>query len=159
MCGILLSIRAVDNDQLSQPDELFGALLSAVKPRGPNSVGIHTTCLPLGSTHTLEVKLAASVLGLRGNGITRQPLEDERGVLAYNGQIFQGLDVDVEDNDTIKLFQRLKTGTTLSDICSSVEGPYVTLSTCEEYRSSSGMRWYNLMCEAFNILYAIHAER
>lgn len=125
MCGILLSIRSIDKNDIANnsSDDTFDALLSAVKPRGPDSLQIHTTILSLDSSHSLEVKLASSVLGLRGQGITRQPVENDHGVLAWNGQIFQGLTVKKEENDTLKLFERLQAGDSPLDVLAHIEGP------------------------------------
>ena len=43
---------------------------------------------------TLAVRLSASVLHLRGDNLSKQPLQDNKGnILAWNGEIFSGLKV------------------------------------------------------------------
>lgn len=129
MCGILFTLRLVAST-LDIDDPTFDALLTAVTPRGPDSLKIHVSHVTLAPGQVVEVKLAASVLGLRGHGVTSQPLEDEDGVLAWNGQVFQGMDIGVEENDTAKLFQQLK-HEALDDVLASIEGPSVlSLSRC-----------------------------
>jgi asparagine synthetase B (glutamine-hydrolysing) len=122
MCGLLLSIRLISDRQHDQ-DPTFDALLTSVTPRGPDSLQVHISFVTLTSGETLEVKLAASVLGLRGANTVAQPLEGSRGVLGWNGQVFQGLNISIGDNDTIKLFERLEQGETPSGLLSSIEGP------------------------------------
>ena len=122
MCGLLLSIRLVQSGQ-DGSDPLFDSLLVTVKARGPDSLGIHTSRVDLEDGNVIEVKLAASVLGLRGDGITKQPLEDAHGVLGWNGQVFQGLSVGLEENDTAKLFERLSNGAQPRKLLNSIEGP------------------------------------
>jgi hypothetical protein len=89
MCGILLSVRAISACSSSelQEDSLFDALLESVKPRGPDSLITHSQLVEIRPDLFIEVKLAASVLGLRGDGVTTQPLVGKRGVLAWNGQV------------------------------------------------------------------------
>ena len=122
MCGLLLSIRLLD-DTAAESDHIFDSLLAAVTPRGPDSLKTHVSHVALPCGADLEVKLAASVLGLRGEGITSQPLDGQRGILGWNGQIFQGLAVGVNENDTTKLFERLEAGEQPSHLLSKVEGP------------------------------------
>lgn len=124
MCGILLEISICNQQtqQTSKSDEIFNTLLEAIKPRGPDSLQIHTSTVPLSSGHTLQVKLASSVLGLRGQGITQQPLEGDHGVLAWNGQVFQGLELGLEENDTAKIFEHLKEENPI-ELLARLEGP------------------------------------
>jgi len=122
MCGLLLSIR-LSNDTDNERDSIFDALLTSVTPRGPDSLRIHTSFVTLPTGDRLQVKLAASVLGLRGERITSQPLDGSRGVLGWNGQVFQGLNVGIGENDTIKLFEQLEQGEIPSRLLSGIEGP------------------------------------
>lgn len=131
MCGILLSIRPISNNGIdsNDSDSLFERLLAAVRPRGPDSLQIHTSIFPLDGAQRLEVKLASSVLGLRGRGITPQPLQNNDAVLAWNGQVFQGLSIGPDENDTTKLFEQLQNGESPLDVLTRIEGPYV----CESH--------------------------
>ena len=121
MCGLLFSLRLVAST-LDTDDPAFDALLAAVTPRGPDSLRTHISHVALPAGHTVEVKLAASVLGLRGQGITTQPREDDSAVLGWNGQVFQGMDIGLNENDTTKLFERLKQER-FEDVLASIEGP------------------------------------
>jgi len=122
MCGLLLYIRLINGEEDGH-DSLFNSLLTSVTPRGPDSLRTHRSHVLLPTGETLEVKLAASVLGLRGEGTTAQPVEGVRGVLGWNGQVFQGLDVSTGENDTAKLFDQLERGAEPQSLLSSIEGP------------------------------------
>jgi asparagine synthetase B (glutamine-hydrolysing) len=94
MCGIVLSIRPIipshltgtAHSELPPQDPIFESLVASTSTRGPDvqQTYRHTVTLDHG---TLEVKLSASVLGLRGVEVTSQPLINKRGVLAWNGQV------------------------------------------------------------------------
>ena len=122
MCGLLFSLRIISKGQ-DDDDLIFDALAQTVKPRGPDSFNLYVSHLALDSDHLLEIKLAASVLGLRGEGIVSQPVEDGHGVLGWNGQVFRGVQVGLEENDTVKLFERLKNGENPRKVLAGVEGP------------------------------------
>jgi asparagine synthetase B (glutamine-hydrolysing) len=122
MCGLLFSLRIIDKGQKGD-DLIFDALAQTVHPRGPDSFNIYVSHLPLDTDHLLEIKLAASVLGLRGEGITSQPVEDDHGVLGWNGQVFRGIQVGLGENDTVKLFERLRDGESPRKVLAGVEGP------------------------------------
>jgi asparagine synthetase B (glutamine-hydrolysing) len=121
MCGLLFSLRLVAST-LDTDDPAFDALLQAVTPRGPDSLKVHVSHVALPAGHTVEVKLAASVLGLRGQEVTAQPLENDDAVLGWNGQVFQGMDIGLDENDTTKLFERLR-HERFEDVLASIEGP------------------------------------
>ncbi|KAF8331070.1 asparagine synthase-domain-containing protein [Cantharellus anzutake] len=74
-----------------------------------------------------ELDLFASVLHLRGDHIVDQPHENESGdVLCWNGEIFQGIPVNSEENDGSKLFQELTRapGSDITAVFARLEGPY-----------------------------------
>lgn len=93
MCGLSFSIYPVTSSVSSSdveklpldPIELFDSLAAANFARGPDTQSTYTTrwTVPGGE---VELKLNASVLGLRG-GVVAQPLTGERGVLGWNGQV------------------------------------------------------------------------
>ena len=90
MCGLLFSIRLIcqaSPDEHPTTDPIFDALLESIVPRGPDSIDIYTSQLRLSSGHDVEIKLAASVLGLRGDEVTSQPLVRDPSVLGWNGQV------------------------------------------------------------------------
>jgi asparagine synthetase B (glutamine-hydrolysing) len=133
MCGIVLSIRLVEHNDHhtntshnapSDEDTLFDSLVRATSDRGPDSQNTYRHLTRLDDTSSIEVKLSASVLGLRlrDNHIVSQPLIGKRGVLAWNGQVFQGLDIR-DQNDTSIIFDKLESGADPSELLSSLEGP------------------------------------
>ena len=114
MCGITLTIRLLP--YLDQPDphprpqkgsasdtgkaiiDLLESFRNANAVRGPDTSANYFHNVDLGGGSVVEVGLTASVLVLRGNGLTGQPLVGKRGVLAWNGQVrdyFQFLCLDV----------------------------------------------------------------
>ena len=39
-------------------------------------------------------------------------------------KVFDGMDIDADENDTQKIFERLEAGKSISSVLSSIEGPY-----------------------------------
>lgn len=117
MCGILfaLSSREIQED----PDTL--ELRNEISARGPDSLCSHYQ--DYGSAVRLE--FTSSVLALRGHTVVKQPLVDQNiGVLCWNGQVFGGaLDVGKDDNDTLSIWQQLKSGVPIARVLEQVEGP------------------------------------
>ncbi|WFC95673.1 hypothetical protein MBRA1_002326 [Malassezia brasiliensis] len=126
MCGIALL-----GGPCAAHDGVAASLVRAIARRGPDAL-THTT-VPL-AAHTAHV--AASVLGLRGAGVTRQPLHDEASHLlfAWNGEVFGG-DKDpipLAENDAAVLFSRILAHgpdweAALVATLAHVEGPYAFL--------------------------------
>lgn len=74
----------------------------------------------------IEITLSASVLGLRGE-LTAQPLVGKRGVLGWNGQVFEGLPVEKDANDTRKIFEKLEEGAEFQSVLKDIEGPFACI--------------------------------
>ncbi|KIY45371.1 hypothetical protein FISHEDRAFT_23907, partial [Fistulina hepatica ATCC 64428] len=77
----------------------------------------------------LVLDFFASELRLRGNQPIVQPHEspEHRDVLCWNGEVFRGLDMSVEDNDGLKMFDalhRCRTPDEIVNLLGSIEGPY-----------------------------------
>jgi asparagine synthetase B (glutamine-hydrolysing) len=70
----------------------------------------------------LRLHFASAVLALRGRH-TPQPLIGSRGVLCWNGQVFQGLEVPISENDTELLFGRIESGDDVLSVLAGIEGP------------------------------------
>jgi asparagine synthetase B (glutamine-hydrolysing) len=121
MCGLTLAIRLITGDDGHDP--IFDSLCKANAIRGPDCQDTHTSRIDVNG-HTVQVQLCASVLGLRGDGVTGQPLISAKGdqVLGWNGQVFQGMDIGT-GNDTRAIFDRLQAGETLDEVLASIEGP------------------------------------
>jgi len=131
MCGLIVSIRLLDSPNSQEEAKLHDAIITSLKEitaqRGPDAQNTYIGTFPLNADSAVEVSITASVLGLRGGGITAQPLIGKLGVLGWNGQVFQGLDVG-SDNDTQKLFERLEDGEDVATVLAGIEGPYVLVS-------------------------------
>lgn len=93
-----------------------------LKRRGPN---LSQDLTVRGSCY--QCLFSAHVLHMRGL-LTPQPVEDNAGnVLEWNGEIFGGLPVKQEENDTTVVSQRLSTCSSPSEILSvlsSIRGPW-----------------------------------
>ncbi|KAJ3592176.1 hypothetical protein NHX12_007304 [Muraenolepis orangiensis] len=119
MCGIfcLLSVSPSESPR-DQP------LHQNLSRRGPNSTQDLTV------THSnpfYQCLFSAHVLHLRGS-LTPQPVRDAGGnVLLWNGEIFDGISVAPEENDTSVMAQRLSacdTPAELLSVVSCVRGPW-----------------------------------
>jgi len=84
MCGLTLSIHPYPTTV--SHEELLESLCETCKARGPDTQSTYSTIISLGSGSQIELRLSASVLGLRGE-ITQQPIIGKRGVLGWNGQV------------------------------------------------------------------------
>ncbi len=88
MCGLTLLIRPLPSGSPPyHPDPIFTSLVSANSARGPDASNTYTHLVHLESGDTLELSMAASVLGLRGREVVSQPIVSETGVLGWNGQV------------------------------------------------------------------------
>ncbi|WVF65921.1 hypothetical protein IAT40_000659 [Kwoniella sp. CBS 6097] len=134
MCGLTLTIRplsATTNTNVTanatSTDNTTSALLNSFHTtnvqRGPDSQRSYTEIVELDDGNRVEVVLNATVLGLRGE-ITAQPMVGKRGVLGWNGQVFEGLDMQKDENDTRKIFERLEAGEEPEVILRGIEGPF-----------------------------------
>ncbi|KAI0670083.1 asparagine synthase-domain-containing protein [Trametes maxima] len=131
MCGILFLITsAVDDASKAQAcgclRDIFPKLQGAIAARGPDAQGT-LQC----DVKQLRLTFYASELRLRGDVFIKQPHTDDCGnVLCWNGEVFEGLQVSVEENDGTKLLGRLqhaKTPQDISRIFGEIEGPYAFL--------------------------------
>ncbi|TDH07212.1 hypothetical protein EPR50_G00121220 [Perca flavescens] len=95
-----------------------------LKRRGPN---LSQDLTVRGTNPSYRCFFSAHVLHMRGI-LTPQPFQDNAGnVLVWNGEIFGGLPVMPEDNDTAVLSQRLSSCNSPSEILSllsAVRGPW-----------------------------------
>ncbi|MED6274389.1 hypothetical protein CHARACLAT_015897 [Characodon lateralis] len=119
MCGIfcLLSLSAAQSEQ----DK---TIWEHLRRRGPDSSRDVTVT---GTDSGYRCLFSAHVLHMRGL-LTPQPLQDGAGnVLMWNGEIFGGLPVNPEENDTTAVSQRLESCRTPSEILSAlsaIRGPW-----------------------------------
>lgn len=105
MCGILfaLSTRRLDGNDAFAEEEMDG-WKDVLYARGPDEQGVARRY-----TDAHELCFWTTVLQLRGKNNVCVPLESESGsLLAFNGQIFDGIDVESDENDAERLLQELE---------------------------------------------------
>nr|XP_046259294.1 asparagine synthetase domain-containing protein 1 [Scatophagus argus] len=107
-----------------------------LKKRGPNLSQDLTVRGP-----GYQCLFSAHVLHMRGL-LTPQPVQDNPGnVLVWNGEIFGGLPVMPEENDTAVFSQRLSSCSSPSEILSvlsSIQGPWAFIY----YQKAEGYLWF-----------------
>lgn len=133
MCGICCSVNfSVEHFKKDLKEDL----LYKLKRRGPNS-GKQL----LKSDVKYQCLFSGHVLHLRGV-LTAQPVEDERGdVFLWNGEVFGGVTIETEENDTQIMFKYLSSCKNESDILSlfsKVQGPWSFIY----YQASSHYLWF-----------------
>uniref|UniRef100_A0A8C6GF94 Asparagine synthetase domain-containing protein 1 n=1 Tax=Mus spicilegus TaxID=10103 RepID=A0A8C6GF94_MUSSI len=133
MCGICCSV-SFSIEHFSK--ELKEDLLYNLRRRGPNS-----SKQLLKSAVNYQCLFSGHVLHLRGV-LTIQPVEDEHGnVFLWNGEVFNGVKVEAEDNDTQVMFNSLSACKNESEILllfSKVQGPWSFIY----YQASSHHLWF-----------------
>ncbi|KAI6031922.1 asparagine synthase-domain-containing protein [Pisolithus microcarpus] len=137
MCGIYCSIRvgSADSSDHCVDAEVFQALSEQLRSvngaRGPDAQTSYTLRLP--TSHPprdssegqargseLQIEFFASELMLRGRAVVVQPHQQE-------GDVFEGLNINSEENDGVKLFSRFRldcTPDSVPGLLGNVEGPY-----------------------------------
>jgi hypothetical protein len=84
MCGLTLSIHPYPIS--SSHEVLLDSLCRTCAARGPDCQSTYSATVELDNRQKIELRLSASVLGLRGD-VTEQPIFGKRGVLGWNGQV------------------------------------------------------------------------
>jgi asparagine synthetase B (glutamine-hydrolysing) len=138
MCGILFSIAFRDTPSCSHDD-----LVPWISARGPDSLATHKLQIPgTCSNRGLELTFTSSVLHLRGQKVTQQPLISGDDVLCWNGEIWNGLEVQDYENDGAKLLASLQAGKRTWEIMENIEGPWAMVF----YSSKERKLWYGRDC-------------
>jgi asparagine synthetase B (glutamine-hydrolysing) len=103
MCGIFCTI---SRDGHASPSSNATRLL---QDRGPDSLQEHRVTLKNQANQDVFLSLSSSVLSLRGQNVTVQPLVDEQSgcVLCWNGEAWKLSGHAVAGNDSIALFKIL----------------------------------------------------
>ncbi|KAM9487070.1 asparagine synthetase domain-containing protein 1 [Clarias gariepinus] len=127
MCGICCVV-SLTSSQCTPHDHVYERL----RHRGPDhSQDVAKTS----SDPEYSCLFSAHVLHMRGS-LTPQPLQDDHGnVLLWNGEVFDGLTVEPEENDTKVIFDHLSSCKTSSDllcVLSQVRGPWAIIYYQEE---------------------------
>ncbi|XP_021014093.1 asparagine synthetase domain-containing protein 1 [Mus caroli] len=133
MCGICCSV-SFSVEHFSK--DLKEDLLRNLRRRGPSS-----SRQLLKSAVNYQCLFSGHVLHLRGV-LTIQPVEDEHGnVFLWNGEVFNGVKVEAEENDTQVMFNSLSACKNESEILllfSKVQGPWSFIY----YQASSHHLWF-----------------
>lgn len=139
MCGILFSIAFRDS-----PSAVHNDLIPYISSRGPDSLQTHSIQISVGdSQQSLELTFTSSVLHLRGQKVTVQPLVSETGdVLCWNGEVWQGLNLQDDENDGVKLLEALTGNGDVWKVMEGIEGPWAMV-----YFSSKDKKlWFGRDC-------------
>ncbi|KAM0790810.1 hypothetical protein ACM66B_004656 [Microbotryomycetes sp. NB124-2] len=108
-------------------NDMWTVLTEAVKPRGPDSHQTVIKRLKSKSGVEWEMRFFASVLHMRGEHVTVQPFRADNGdVFLWNGEVFDGLEVQSHENDGQILFDLIqREGPSNFFACMrNIEGPY-----------------------------------
>jgi asparagine synthetase B (glutamine-hydrolysing) len=120
MCGILLKL----GPSQAALSAAVPTLRDEVAKRGPDCTQTHSIDITDSDTGpAISLEFTSSVLSLRGQHVVKQPLVDERYVFCWNGQVFRGLDVNIAENDTERIWKAILAGRDIVDILDEVEGP------------------------------------
>jgi asparagine synthetase B (glutamine-hydrolysing) len=129
---------------LTGPDATNSHVLSFGKPTGQSE----------GNTvkNTVHMEFFGAVLHLRGTHVVQQPLVDKRqDVLCWNGEIFGGIDVAADENDTQMLMRELEqineieddwSDSQVLDVLQRIEGPYSIVY----WQASTSRLWFARDC-------------
>lgn len=89
--------------------------------RGPDITGYRVEKL-VHDFRSIQLHFWGHVLHLRGNTPTPQPLSNNQDVLLWNGEVFDGLQVERFENDGALVLKLLSSATTAQEIASIVDG-------------------------------------
>ncbi|KAI4467711.1 asparagine synthetase domain-containing protein 1 [Holotrichia oblita] len=123
MCGIFCIFSTLtNNDVLSAKYKICKPYL---KRRGPDC---YTDLKITISDYTFT--FAAGILWLQGENLVKQPLESNKSIFVFNGDLFGG-NISDEDRkvygDTILLYEKLEKAASIVGVLSSLQGPYALI--------------------------------
>ncbi|XP_072301297.1 asparagine synthetase domain-containing protein 1 [Eucyclogobius newberryi] len=133
MCGIFCQL-----SPSPAPPEPDAAVYRQLRKRGPD----HSQNLTIrDASCRYRCLFSAHVLHMRGP-LTPQPLQDQHGnVLSWNGEVFGGLTVSPDENDTAILSRRLaccQSASEILDVFASVRGPWAFVY----YQKAAECLWF-----------------
>ncbi|XP_018579663.1 asparagine synthetase domain-containing protein CG17486 [Anoplophora glabripennis] len=120
MCGIICICLNSESNQKNL-ENIFGIFKESINKRGPDWFGTNTYY-----SKNYHLLFAASVLWLQGKYMAKQPLQDDRYVIIYNGDIFGGLssELTLEEGDTKVLFRLMHNTSNIATTLAQLQGPY-----------------------------------
>jgi asparagine synthetase B (glutamine-hydrolysing) len=109
MCGIFIYGQIVPAD-VERDDDAMRDLVKNATRRGPDVAAFHSVRINLSQERVLMLTFYAAVLHLRGGALpTAQPCVDaEENVLCWNGEVYKGIELTQEDNDTALMWGELR---------------------------------------------------
>ncbi|RDA85373.1 hypothetical protein CP532_6430 [Ophiocordyceps camponoti-leonardi (nom. inval.)] len=124
MCGIYACVSSSSTSSFSSDHHEPPDLLRRLRNRGPDHIG-HVRQQLEYNNRVLSLSLTSTVLALRGDGVTRQPLIDaETGsVLCWNGEAWSIDGQPVQGNDAEAVMTACR-GQSVVDALRAVEGPF-----------------------------------
>ncbi|OLL24669.1 Asparagine synthetase domain-containing protein [Neolecta irregularis DAH-3] len=137
MCGIFFSIRR-STDIF---DASIGTLEPYIKARGPDSYSTCIQAIHLDALTTFELTCSSSVLHLRGNDITTQPLVSQEGnILCWNGEVWCSIAewMPYYGNDGSRLLDQLSGNHNVSAVMEDLQGPYAFVY----FQKDKGKVWF-----------------
>ncbi|KAI8579058.1 hypothetical protein K450DRAFT_243652 [Umbelopsis ramanniana AG] len=150
MCGIAF---VLGSNGPSERSNIWSELCELNTKRGPDAQNSHS--VPIGQDSTgneVQMVFFGAVLHLRGKENVPQPLVDERkDVLCWNGEIFGGIEVKPEENDTQMLMRELEqineieddwSDSQVLDVLQRIEGPYSIVF----WQASTARLWFARDC-------------
>ncbi|KWU45883.1 hypothetical protein RHOSPDRAFT_15885, partial [Rhodotorula sp. JG-1b] len=108
---------------------------------GPDASNTLSLRLSTDNGTDLELHFFGSVLHMRGDKVTPQPLVSSAGdILLWNGEIFDGVEVGEHENDSIKLMERIQQfgPERFLEAIGPVEGPYAFVY----FQAAQKRLWY-----------------
>ncbi|XP_033842661.1 asparagine synthetase domain-containing protein 1 [Periophthalmus magnuspinnatus] len=133
MCGIFCQLSSSP-----APSEPNATVYEQLKKRGPNC---SNNLMIQGPGCCYQCVFSAHVLHMRG-ALTPQPVQDAKGnVLLWNGEVFGGLPVSPNENDTTVVSEHLAACSSPSevlDVFSSIQGPWAFIY----YQKAAEYLWF-----------------
>ncbi|KAJ2960335.1 hypothetical protein NQZ79_g4310 [Umbelopsis isabellina] len=139
-----LNTKRGENANRNRPDATNSHVLSFSNPTGHNEESA--------VENTVRMEFFGAVLHLRGVHVVQQPLVDKRqDVLCWNGEIFGGIDVAADENDTQMLMRELEqineieddwSDSQVLDVLQRIEGPYSIVY----WQASTSRLWFARDC-------------
>jgi asparagine synthetase B (glutamine-hydrolysing) len=139
MCGIIMSIA-----EKGSCSAIYEELTPWISARGPDSLKTITLTLPTKDNRQVVLIFTSSVLHLRGQEVTVQPLVSPSGnILCWNGEIWKGLTITETENDGVKLLDALSSSRgQVWRVMERVEGPWAMVY----YDSGEGKVYFGRDC-------------
>ncbi|GCC32387.1 asparagine synthetase domain-containing protein 1 [Chiloscyllium punctatum] len=138
MCGICCILVLAPQEGVSTHDIVGKDMFESLQRRGPNcSQQLSKEVPELG----YNIFLSGHVLHMRGC-LNPQPLQDTQGnLLLWNGEIFGGIEIGPEANDTLIILQHLsscKNEESILSVFSTIQGPWTFIY----YQAFSHCLWF-----------------